>query len=256
MYRHVVNVSRATLTIKKKYFKNRIVEAKEAVQEPAQPRVKLRMPVKDPEPIARLKLHVTPKQSHDQVNGFTVDSESLQRQKDMVKAGINGHVEPGVSVDGVLTMQKTPATLNGTQDLSGQPNSFVASPPTPVNGASRSDRQQLISPATTPNAALHPSSRSREDSSSSQGPGAIAMPPPSSTTPQLASASPHPQPMSIPAAPPPAPPVNPLECKWRQPGKGKVFAYILLRILTNFFRYGRRVDQKCSDTHPSWTFSS
>ena len=207
----------------KNYFKKRIAEAKQAVQEPAQPRVTLRMPVKDSESITRLKLHLNPKQTHDQANGFAIDPESLQRQKDMVQAGVNGHIEPsGLGVDAGSTTKSSPPA-NVIQNLSSQLSALATSPPITTNG-SKSESQSLMSPAPVPTSTGPFGTESRENSSSAQIPGTTGMPPPTSTTPQIASTSPHPQTTHVTGAPSAPPPVNPLESKWRQPGRGKTMS--------------------------------
>ena len=68
------------------YFTRRLKEAKRFVQEPPQPKVKLRMPAPDP-PKITLKLS-GPKQTGS--TGVSIDSESLKRQQELVNAGANG----------------------------------------------------------------------------------------------------------------------------------------------------------------------
>ena len=68
------------------YFRRRLKEAKRFVQEPPQPKVKLRMPAPDP-PKLTLKFNA-PKQTGS--TGVSIDSESLKRQQELVNAGANG----------------------------------------------------------------------------------------------------------------------------------------------------------------------
>ena len=68
------------------YFKRRLKEAKRYVQEPPQPKVKLRMPAPDP-PKITLKFG---SQKVAGSTGVSIDSESLKRQQDLVNAGANG----------------------------------------------------------------------------------------------------------------------------------------------------------------------
>ena len=59
------------------------------VAEPPQPRVKLRMPAKSPEP-SKITLKFGGQKSSS-TPAMSVDSEALKRQQDLVRAGANGH---------------------------------------------------------------------------------------------------------------------------------------------------------------------
>ena len=59
------------------------------VNEPPQQRVKLTMGGKSPEPPPKITLKFGSSKSNSQA-GVSVDNESLKRQQDLVKAGING----------------------------------------------------------------------------------------------------------------------------------------------------------------------
>lgn len=70
------------------YFYRRLEEAKKVVTEPPQPKVKLRMPAKSPEPPKITLKFGGPKPNA--TAGVSVDNEALKRQQDLVNAGMNG----------------------------------------------------------------------------------------------------------------------------------------------------------------------
>lgn len=76
--------------VPKSYFTRRVAEARRVVQEPPQPKVKLRMPAKTPEP-PKITLKFGG-QRQQGPSGVSVDSEALRRQQDLVNAGAHGRV--------------------------------------------------------------------------------------------------------------------------------------------------------------------
>jgi len=74
------------------YFYRRLTEAKRSVAEPPQPRVKLRMPAKSPEP-SKITLKFGGQKGNSSA-AMSVDNEALKRQQDLVRAGSNGN-RPG-----------------------------------------------------------------------------------------------------------------------------------------------------------------
>ncbi|KAL8803408.1 MAG: hypothetical protein Q9182_003206 [Xanthomendoza sp. 2 TL-2023] len=102
------DISEAARSLEK-YFYRRLEEAKKVVAEPPQPKVKLRMPAKSPEPPKITLKFGGPKASS--AIGVSVDSEALKRQQDLVNAGMNGQaaisagpkVQPGGSQDVPIT---------------------------------------------------------------------------------------------------------------------------------------------------------
>ena len=69
------------------------------VAEPPQPRVKLRMPAKSPEPSKiTLKFGV---QKNAATPAMSVDEEALKRQQEHVRAGANGHATTSGTIGAV-----------------------------------------------------------------------------------------------------------------------------------------------------------
>ncbi|KAL9101567.1 MAG: hypothetical protein Q9163_003196 [Psora crenata] len=73
----------------KAYFYRRLEEAKAVVNEPPQPRVKLTIGGKSPDPPLKITLKFGSSKTGAH-SGISVDSQSLQRQQDLVNAGANG----------------------------------------------------------------------------------------------------------------------------------------------------------------------
>ena len=202
-----------------------MIEAKAAVSEPSQPRVKLRMSVKAPETAPKITLRVGNKEAEDtasSVTGVTVDAEALKRQQDLVKAGTNGHIaEPNTGAkerppsrnpsDG--SRSDSVPTLNGlTQDRT---SASAGSPLPPANGVKR--EASLVKSPTLPATII------KQDSTASNGVPPVSqplpntMPPPSGVLPRLPGGTPLPQATHVPHI---NHMTNPLDSRWRQPGKG------------------------------------
>lgn len=218
------------LTCRQSYFSNRVAEAKQAVAEPPQAKVKLRMPARSPEINPKITLRFGA-QKPGGPPGVSVDNEALQRQQDLVKAGANGRG----------------AIISNESSRSGPQNPFGGSPAAsgsikvpPLHTASQ-DRARSASaeyPATTANGvksevslgqspALGAVQLSREfnrssESTHSPNPGISAMGPPSSMNPHITSHSPHPPVAAtnshVQNAQPSATTSDPQR---RQPGKGE-----------------------------------
>ncbi|KAL8810227.1 MAG: hypothetical protein Q9200_002751 [Gallowayella weberi] len=173
------------------YFYRRLEEAKKVVAEPPQPKVKLRMPAKSPEPPKITLKFGGPKPSP--AIGVSVDSEALKRQQDLVNAGMNGQasisagpkVQPGGS-------QNVPIT-NGVAALprtSPQRSSSNSNEKSVVNGV-KSESSMGQSPAL---AAVQSSANKTGSLDPRQSPNPSMMPPPlANLTPHPTSGSPHPQ---------------------------------------------------------------
>ena len=204
-------------------------EAKEAVAEPSQPKVKLRLPAKTPEPPPKITLRFGQKSAPENVNGVSVDNEALKRQQDLVKAGTSGNVtvngdpskSPGKNTRGLaLTTSQASALSQLVQD---RRSGSAGSPPL-TNGV-KSELQHTQSPALPATTLRHGSSASNEAAQSPHN-SSTAMPPPASVNPRVS----------------PLPPgnhvlhnyhqSNPLDSRFRQPGKG-IFAITYLCALNS-----------------------
>ena len=198
----------------KAYFNRRMEEAKAAVVEPLQPKVKLRLSAAEPPP--KITLRIGQKSSHENANGVAVDSEALKRQQDLVNAGTSGKTT-NVNGDVSKPLIKKPLAIAPQVPTPNQPaqdrRSGSAPRPESSNGV-KNETQQTQSPATM----LRHGSTASNEATQSPHLAAINMPPPSSLTPRLPSGSPHPQAYHAPNHTHAA---NPLDSRWRQPGKGK-----------------------------------
>ena len=214
----------AILTCRQSYFVNRLAEAKQAVAEPPQPKVKLRVSARSPEPNPKITLRFGG-QKPGGPPGVSIDNEALQRQQDLVKAGANGR---GATVSGIQNpfggspavsgSVKIPPLHPATQDRAGSVSSEY--PATSANGV-KSEVSVGQSPALGAVQLSREFNRSSE-STHSPNPAISTMGPPSSVNPRISSNSPH----------PPAAATNSLghsaqtsaasaDPRWRQPGKGK-----------------------------------
>ncbi|SLM40141.1 Bromodomain [Lasallia pustulata] len=179
------------------YFRRRLVEAKRAVPEPAQPKVKLRMSARSPEPSQpKLKLHFGASKPQAPIAnataGVAVDDEALKRQQDLVKAGANGH---GAAGDGASSRPGPRNPFGGSHSGSGSTpiptlgqisrSASAASPPVTVNGV-KSEVQAGQSPALGA-VELRRNSSASNEAAQSPHPTTLGMPPPSSVTPRLPS---------------------------------------------------------------------
>ena len=195
------------------------------------------MTAKSPDP-PKIKLRFGQKAVHDEGSGVTVDSDALKRQQDLVKAGANGH--------GILTTDEassqpstrtpfrgkshTPSATTTTaanQLLKGGRSDSAGSPPTAVNGV-KNENATDKSPGL---AAVRPASSGAQDlrsghaSLSNPAIGTASMLPPASVTPRQPSGSPHPVPATTHGHTPHTQHIsNPLDSRWRQPGKGAYFS--------------------------------
>ncbi|MCJ1310899.1 hypothetical protein MMC25_004567 [Agyrium rufum] len=222
------------------HFKNRFAEAKKHVAEPAQPKVKLRMSAKSPEPAPKITLRIGHKAGTENDSGVSVDKEALQRQKDLVAAGVNeqnkaetnGSVSRPPSRNPLASSGSGPNGLPTLNSLSQDRRSASINPsPTAVNGV-KAETQNGLSPVLG-SAQSRPASGDGTTTEAKQSPipPSIEMPPPAIITPKLPSGSPHPPAttQTIPPPPPtpqPPPPVNPLDSRWRPQGKGIADALI------------------------------
>lgn len=217
------------------YFNRRLAEAKRAVPEPPQPKVKLRMSARSPDTNPKITLRFGGQKAAGSV-GVSVDSEALKRQQDLVKAGANGQ--------GAAASDGTPRSsilnpFGGSPSVPGLPK--IPSLPTASHDTTRSASAER--PASSTNGvknelppghspALGAVQLNRELSRSSEpthspNPAVSSMPPPSSVTPRLASNSPH---------PPTAannshgwnaqPSATSFDSRWRQPGKDAADALV------------------------------
>lgn len=190
-------------------------EAKQKVEEPPQPKLKINMSA--PKPSIKLRFGGqkaspapsapdTPAGRSSGTPGVIVDSGALERQQRHVQAGMNGQ-RPSSSG----TPSQTPASRNpfgGSRPgsasippigLDTDQSVAAVSPPAVVNGV-KSESQATQSPALN---SIRLSSGAPENPKESQRPSVpaqvpqlagSAMPPPQNSTPRPASGSPHPNP--------------------------------------------------------------
>lgn len=199
------------------YFNQRLQEAKDAVSEPPQPKVKLRLSAKTPELPPKITLRFGQKAASDSANGVTVDSEALKRQQELVKAGANGHtaIANGEASMGPVVKNGIPIASQ-TQTLNQLPQGLrsgsAISPPLSANGV----KSELL-PIQTPVVVAQHGSHASNGTLQSPHLAPMSMPPPTGLIPRLPSGSPHPQATHTSHSNHMS---NPLDSRWRQPGKG------------------------------------
>ncbi|KAL8895621.1 MAG: hypothetical protein Q9207_008089 [Kuettlingeria erythrocarpa] len=171
------------------YFYRRLEEAKKVVAEPPQPKVKLRMPAKSPEP-PKITLKFGGSKA-SATTGVSVDNEALKRQQELVNAGMNGQasIRPNQS-DTAGAPQNVP-TPNGVvppprvaQERTG---SGSADKP-PINNV-KTEASMGQSPALT---AVQLSAERSSSLDARQSPNLAMMPPPANLVTRPPSGSPHP----------------------------------------------------------------
>ncbi|KAL8778400.1 MAG: hypothetical protein Q9213_007426 [Squamulea squamosa] len=173
------------------YFYRRLEEAKKVVSEPPQPKVKLRMPAKSPEPPKITLKFGTSKASA--ASGVSVDNEALKRQQDLVNAGMNGQA----------SIRAGPrAPLEGSPNLPAANNIHSLAKPSEERTSSGSGDRPTVNGVKTESsvgqspalAAVQLSATRSGSMDAHQSPHPSLMPPPSATlAPRLPSGSPHPQ---------------------------------------------------------------
>ncbi|KAL8699238.1 MAG: hypothetical protein Q9201_006120 [Fulgogasparrea decipioides] len=173
------------------YFYQRLGEAKKVVAEPPQPKVKLRMPAKSPEPPKITLKFGGPKPTG--TAGVSVDSEALKRQQDLVNAGMNGQASnragPKVPAGGA---QRVPIA-NGASTLqrTSQERTRSDSGERPTINGVKTESSMGQSPAL---ASVQLNADRSGSLDARQSPHPSMMPPPlASLTPRPPSGSPHPQ---------------------------------------------------------------
>ena len=197
--------------------------------EPAQPKVKLRLSAKSPDPTPKITLRFGQKTGIEGNTGVAVDSQALKRQQDLVKAGVNGQSSGlnngGSSHTGLRNPFGGSSSVAGStvvptlNQLAQERHGSAASSPPATNGI-KHETQSEKSPAL---ATVQPRNGSNTSDEVIPSPdlAALTMPPPASITPRLPSNSPHPQMMTMSTHPPPIQNLsNPLDSRWRLPGKG------------------------------------
>lgn len=197
------------------YFHTRLAEAKKSVAEPPQPKVKLRMPAKSPEPPK-----ITLKFGGQKATGaasMSVDNESLKRQQELVRAGANGYA-PGKGNTSSLSHNisrishshlgsvANPALSQLSHERSGSSEQAT-------NGM-KTETVQGQSPAL--NAIPNGTSEVRRSPSASN----LQMPPPVHLSSRMPSGSPHPLAAPNGVAPTSQASSTPFNSRLRQPGKG------------------------------------
>ncbi|KAL9001836.1 MAG: hypothetical protein Q9188_005210 [Gyalolechia gomerana] len=177
-------------TLLKEYFYRRLEEAKMVVAEPPQPKVKLRMPAKSPEPP---KITLKFGGSKPSVTaGVSVDNEALKRQQDLVNAGMNGQASIRASPRNPPGGPQNVPTANGVPSLqrTSQERRSGSGDRPAINGV-KTETSMGQSPAL--GAVLLSADRGNSiDARQSPNP-AMMPPPPAMLAPRLPSGSPHPQ---------------------------------------------------------------
>ncbi|KAF6233473.1 hypothetical protein HO173_008405 [Letharia columbiana] len=178
------------------YFHTRLAEAKRSVAEPPQPKVKLRMPAKSPEPPK-----ITLKFGGQKATGsasMSVDNESLKRQQELVRAGVNGYAPGKGSIP-------TPASSRLSHERSGSAEHAMS--------GMKTETAHGQSPAL--NAIPNGSSEARQSPSASN----LQMPPPMHVSSRMPSDSPNPHATPSAVAPTSQASNTPFNSRLRQPGK-------------------------------------
>jgi hypothetical protein len=205
------------------YFNRRIAEAKRAVSEPSQPRVKLRMSVKEPEHTPKITFRMAGPKPNSELaaapaTGTANINANINRQQALTEAGANGH--SATPANGEFSRLKQ--VLNASNSSVVPASSVLArdkrstsagSLPGTATGVKAEGLPAVPSP---PIVIERSGSNLSSDASASVNP-LSNMPPPSNVTPRIPSSSPHPQIMHTNHI------TNPLDSRWRQPGKGDKF---------------------------------
>lgn len=215
----------------KTYFNQRLAEARKVVPEPPQPKLRIKMSARSPEP--KIKLRFGQKSTHTEDAAIKVDDHALKRQQELVAAGANGQ-----SIIGVTRVPSLPPSRNPfSGPKSGSPSipiptldttaqnsrsGSAMSPPIAVNGV-KDENHVAKAPRPEPaTVKIQPGSDTSKEATQSPRIAAVSMPPPPSLLPpRVPSGSPHPQAVAssnhvthnhtL---------TNPLDSRWRQPGKG------------------------------------
>lgn len=177
-------------TLLEEYFYRRLDEAKKVVTEPPQPKVKLRMPAKSPDPPKITLKFGSSKPST--TAGVSVDNEALKRQQDLVNAGMNGQASIRASPKNLPGGPQNVPVVNGISSLSRtsqERRSGSGDKPT-INGV-KTETSIGQSPALG-SASLNADRINSLDARQSPNP-AMMPPPPAMLAPRFPSGSPHPQ---------------------------------------------------------------
>ena len=215
------------MLIYKAYFNRRLLEAREAVPEPPQPKVKLRLTAKTPEPPPKIMLRIGSKATTDNTNGVAVDNEALKRQQDYVKAGANGHIASAngdLSTNPTTNIDTSTASRRITTNQLSNDNINAAIDIAQVTLNGVKSETQLRQSSAIPSTVVRHNSNTSTDTPQSPHAASISMPPPTSITPRLPSGSPHPQ---VNHSSVNNQISNPLDSRWRQPGRGEDLFYVV-----------------------------
>lgn len=198
-------------------------EARRLVQEPPQPKVKLRMPAPDPPPKITLKFGG---HRHAGSSGVSVDSESLKRQQDLVNAGANGRTPAAGNANHLVVSPAAAeqsecshnAIESGISIAKDRPRSDSADQPK-MNGVKK---ESALSQSPTLGAVHVNGDIRRSNAGQSPSSGTIAMPPPLNNASRMTSGSPLPQqPIINNHIPTSHASATPFDNRWRPEGKGE-----------------------------------
>ncbi|KAL8987907.1 MAG: hypothetical protein Q9177_002942 [Variospora cf. flavescens] len=177
------------------YFYNRLEEAKKVVAEPPQPKVRLRMPAKSPEPPKITLKFGTSKQSS--TTGVSVDNEALKRQQDLVNAGMNGQASVRAGQNNSNGASQQVPMPNGVPNIQKTSQERPGSGSTDKRAINGMKSETSIGPS--PPLAAEQMSIDRSSSlGARQSPNPSMMPPPhTSLASRVPSGSPYPQSYSM-----------------------------------------------------------
>ncbi|PNS13934.1 Chromatin structure-remodeling complex subunit rsc1 [Sphaceloma murrayae] len=143
----------------KEHFRARLAEVKSKVEEPQSTRIKLNA---RPKPVLHLGAKVS--QTGASSPGVTVDSEALERQKQLVRAGVNGHQtpQPPGSSSQVLSdprQTSTPPAAVKTEKSMASPVPEPARVPSAAPEAKPSPGTSMPPPARIPSNSPYPATQ-------------------------------------------------------------------------------------------------
>ena len=220
------------------------------------------MSAKSPEP--KIKLRFGQKSTHSEDAAIKVDDHALKRQQELVKVGANGH--------SIIRVDRTPSLPPSRNPFSGPKPGSPSIPIPTLNTTSQGSRSvSAMSPPVTANGVkdehhvaktpvpdsvtvkVRPSSDTSKEATQSPRIAAVSMPPPPSPQPpRVPSGSPHPQAVASSNLVTHNQTLsNPLDSRWRQPGKGVSHHKSLIEyLLTSVDASDALISNVAIATHP------
>lgn len=222
------------LTRSQQALAERLADAKQHVEEPTQPTLKLKM-APQPAPI-KLKLgqhKASPapredqrvKASPAQINahaGVSVDQAALQRQKDLVAAGTNGHSSMTRLTPAQPSVAKASPEVKAKPAIARTPSQTMPSSTPQPNGVNADQPRPHLQTASSVNGTTTTITTQVHRSAAQHSVPAASMLPPSTSASGMPNHNPTASQNSVPVqpyVPNHAPPAG-FESKWRKDGKG------------------------------------